>query len=85
MNIDGHTVRIDSIDAVTEIDARVGGMDEGTDKMARGKFDVFVRGQRITIVRNKRCSSDKAEGAAALKSVVASLTEIRDPIVACIP
>lgn len=86
MNIDGHTVRIDSIDAVTEIEVTVGGVNEGTDKVARGHFDVLIRGQKLTISRAKRFgSSDEPLKKASVKEVRESLTALRDPIIAVIP
>lgn len=85
MNIDGHSVRIDSIDAVTEIEVTVSGVHEGTDKMARGQFDVLIRGQKLSIYRSKRfASNDEPLKKASVKTVRDALTEIRTPIVALI-
>lgn len=83
MNIDGNIIRTDSIDGVTEIEITVGGVHEGTDKMARGKFEVLVRGQRLAIYRNKKFPSD-GDKAVAVKAVRDALTEIWDPIKAVI-
>lgn len=83
MNIDGNIIRTDSIDGVTEIEITVGGVHEGTDKMARGKFQVLVHGQRLDITRGKRFPSD-GDKAAAVKVVRDQLTEIWDPIKAVI-
>lgn len=85
MNIDGHAVRIDSIDAVTEIEVRVVGVCEGTDRIARGQFDVLIRGQKLTISRSKRFeTNDEPLKKVSVKEVREVLIAIRDPIIAVI-
>lgn len=85
MNIDGHTVRIDSIDAVTEIEVTVRGVQEGTDKVARGQFDILIHGQKLSIARAQRFAGhDEPKLKAAVKGVRDALTEIRDPVIAVI-
>lgn len=82
MNIDGNEVRVGAIDAVTTIEVIFTDVHEGTDKIARGSFDVVVRGARITIRRTKRCMRDTSEVQKAESFVRGVLEQIRAPIVA---
>lgn len=81
MKIDKHDVRTDSIDGVTEITLSSGDVHEGTDRMARGSFEVLVRGQRLRVYRAKRCRNEKVEIAAAINAIFDQLDAIRQEVV----
>lgn len=78
MNIDGHAVRLASIDAVTEIEVKIDGAYEGTDKIVRGKFELYIRGLKLVIGRGQRCHNTKSAQDAAEKNVRTTLEAIRD-------
>lgn len=85
MNIDGNEVRIGAIDAVTAIEVvftDAGDVGTSTDKIARGSFDVVVRGGRITIRRTKRCVRERSEIEKAESFVRDTLELIRASVVA---
>lgn len=84
MNIDGNDIRMSSIDGVTEIEVKLGGVNEGTDKMARGSFDILVRGNRVKIYRSERCTSDKVAGQEACAHVRYELDGVRAKIIKAI-
>lgn len=81
VRIDGHDIRPEAIDAVTEAEITLGGVSEGTDKMARAKFDILVRGQRITIYRAKRSQHEKAASDAAVADVRKAIIAVRESVV----
>lgn len=89
MNIDGHELRQISIDGATDIEITTGVTQDNLSKIARGSFDVLVRGNRITISRAKRFvwggPLESSERAAAIAGVREALREIRDPVAKIIP
>lgn len=81
MEIDGNRVRIEAINAITEPQYTLSGVNEGTDKIARGAFEVLLPGQKLTIGRWKRCRSDDEAKAEAMAAVRADLNKIWKSVV----
>jgi hypothetical protein len=80
MKIDGHHVRPAAINAVTDITTSVEGVHEGTDRIVRGQFTLFIKGQQLHIYRSKRCKDDKTEKARATLWVQDQLRDIRSAV-----